>query len=97
MEPISEKEHAEALLKILEDPNCCDLCPHGKYTVDRAYCETCRAFVFLLPYALSGALWRCPCCVLGPEEAVKRSWLALEAKGYIPCETDPKQKENQHE
>jgi len=83
MKPMSEKEHARVLIKILERKRTCSLCPYGKYTVDCAYCETCRAFVFLLPYAVSEDLLRCPCQVLGPEEAVKRSWIALEAKGYI--------------
>jgi len=43
----------------------------------REVCLVCRTFVGLL------FTDNCPCNALGKEEAVKRTWLALEEKGYI--------------
>lgn len=45
-------------------------------------CSMCRDFVNVLDKGL------CPCHFYGEQEAIKRAWLALEAKGYLedaPC------------
>jgi len=39
-------------------------------------CEICKHFVGC---GENG----CPCIVFGEQEAIKRTWIALEAKGYI--------------
>ena len=89
----TEKIHAERLLKILEQKKPCDCWPKFTNTMNSwkgerefprsntqkgaAICALCRSFVGV------GYQFFCPCGFLGSEEAVKRSWIALEEKGYI--------------
>ena len=42
-------------------------------------CVICREFVG----ADSPGAWSCPCIILGKDEAIKRTWINLEEKGYI--------------
>ena len=75
----TEQAHVLNLIKILESNKTCNLCPASGY---RAYktthlaCIVCRKFVDIIENL-------CPCHELGKKEAMKRSWLALEEKGYI--------------
>ena len=85
----TEKIHAERLIRILERKNTCDWCPAKAHSVVDAYscnplaiwvrdtdpCTVCLDFV--------DAFYHCPCTSLGEEEAIKRTWIALEEKGYI--------------
>jgi hypothetical protein len=85
----TEKVHAQKMLKILSQENPCKCCPRfsGKfdYLKDRhsySYnsdetCYICRPFVGLHPDDL------CPCDELGKQEAIKRTWITLEKKGYV--------------
>lgn len=52
----------------------------ASYTVHNA-CIVCSIFVGLPGYSTYGPL--CPCKRLGHEEAIKRTWLALERKGFL--------------
>jgi len=86
----NEKFHAERLLKMLERRNLCLSCPTlkgfiGSETLECAKengvvsqetCIICRGFI-----NLTGS--NCPCRALGSKEAAKRTWLALERKGYL--------------
>lgn len=68
----TEKTHAERLIKLLESKTyVCISCP------GQTLCDICLGFVGLLEGA------HCPCSELGDEEAIKRTWIALETKGYI--------------
>jgi len=77
----TEAEHAKILLRMLEEPNPCDLCPVA-FTILRVTkdgcCRICLSFVGILEHTL-----QCPCGYFGEHEAIKRTWLALEEKGYI--------------
>lgn len=74
MREYTEKIHAARLLKILERKNPCGLCPA---TPDYfGCCLVCARFVG----SLTG---NCPCPMYGIKEAIKRTWLSLEAKGYL--------------
>ena len=88
----TEKIHAQRLLKMLNKKDPCGWCPaHGRFgqfyiagspsemwEIDDGPdpCRVCRRFVSRLR---SG----CPCNYFGKKEAIKRTWLALERKGYI--------------
>jgi len=89
MRKYTEKLHAKRLLGMLEKRNPCGCCPAGKrYMEDtkdwaesvfgeqRSFCKVCWAFISLERLT-------CPCWALGEQEAIKRTWLALEEKGYI--------------
>lgn len=90
----TEKYHAKRLLKMFEKKDPCNYCPTGlrfsasnssimcaqdssigQYSERRGVCIVCQDFV--------GIEAECPCMNLGQSEAIKRTWLALEAKGYI--------------
>ena len=91
----TEEIHAKRLIKLLEKGSTCISCPAttdfsgaiepgaiwDTTEGDQYLCNICRAFVKLGEYL--GFSSRCPCHCLGAEEAVKRSWIALEEKGYI--------------
>jgi len=91
----TEKIHATRLLGMLNKKNPCMCCPQEKHYglrheyddmpwqkaiegVDDA-CHVCLEFVNIKQ---EGGEW-CPCLILGEKEAIKRTWIALEAKGYI--------------
>ena len=81
MSGYSEKDHAENLLKLLELNNPCSLCSvtQMQYFIgSTSYCSMCRSFV-----GLNTIYNSCPCTVLGKKESIKRTWIALEGKGYI--------------
>ena len=87
----TEAIHAERIQKMLESDDPCDCCPaslnfnsrnspshpwaYDNDLIQPAPCVVCRAFV--------GARDNlCPCHKLGPEGAIKATWIALEEKGY---------------
>lgn len=90
----TEKVHAGRLLKMLERKNPCGCCPATAYFVANTgiakkfggpyennsfrnpVCPVCQSFVHTTPAA-------CPCYYFGQSEAIKRTWLALEAGGYL--------------
>ena len=81
----TEKRHAKNLLILLENAvKPCSLCPvdyadryPNSFVRRDKYCPVCLKFV---GGSHDGS---CPCIILGKSEAVKRTWLALEEKGYI--------------
>jgi len=90
MSEYTEEMHAKCLLLMLESDNPCKQsnCPVYFYRLvdELPPCdygdlggsnEICKAFVGLLPDDA------CPCYRFGGPEAIKRTWLALEAKGYL--------------
>lgn len=93
MEKYTEDIHAKQLLKVLEQPNPCRYCPasltFGRENFFRTQedrsdaCTLCRGFVGLKTRSEFFSGLRCPCSVLGPEEAIKRTRIALEEKGYL--------------
>lgn len=86
----TEKVHAVRLLKMLEHKNPCAYCPPNHrsnqmgepepyWTDSKTHpCIVCTSFV-----GISDAPESCPCYYFGPQEAIKRTWLALEEKGYL--------------
>ncbi len=88
----TEKIHAQRLLKMLKKKEPCLCCPAQPYfttsgdrcisrrflsaTFGGGACEICQKFIGL-------TIGDCPCYRLKGKEAIKRTWLALEAKGYI--------------
>jgi len=91
----TEAEHAKNLLRMLEEPYPCDLCPAGfkrPFAPKDECCRVCQEFigmwttqtsVFPLREIYFGRFAPCPCKYYGEREAIKRTWLALEEKGYI--------------
>ena len=86
----TEKIHAKHLLRILEFKDTCGRCPASKdysgdiWRIPVEHCCMCRQFVGLTPeVTIPRATATCPCMVLGAAEAHKRSWIALQEKGYI--------------
>ena len=82
----TEKIHAERLLGILNKKDPCMCCPIFKhYNYEKndmiagvstiGSCDICKRFV--------DSKKGCPCVYFGAKEAIKQTWLALEAKGYI--------------
>lgn len=79
----TKKQHAKNLIKILEMESTCTRCPACSGRDTESYvcdtdCRVCRTFIGL-PLACAP----CPCDALGPAEAAKRSWIALEEGGYL--------------
>ena len=86
----TEKIHAKRLLGMLNKKDPCLCCPAGyRYGVkgndmvwrnwDGNQCYICRDFI-------GSNKILCPCSedrIFGKKEAIKRTWLALEAKGYL--------------
>ena len=78
----TETLHADALLKLLSMSTPCDYCPSAiKKTSGNMACIICREFIGLKHKSPFG--YHCPCTELGKQEAIKRTWIALEEKGYI--------------
>ncbi len=84
----TEEVHAKRLLGMLKRKDPCLCCPATRqynikskpiagvesYFIGCSACKICRKFV-----DTDG----CPCHRLGKTEALKRTWEALEEKGYI--------------
>jgi len=85
--------HAKRLIRMFESSECCG-CPVTRKFKPRnrpiplarnpeaegvmaKVCRLCKTFI-KVPITDS-----CPCLALGKEEAVKRTWIALEEKGYL--------------
>ncbi len=94
MKEYTEAIHAKRLIGMLKKKNPCECCPAGRrYKVrdnnsmgwggfnardtyrNREYCKICKRFV--------GIKKSCPCHQFGKKEAIRRTWLALEEKGYL--------------
>ena len=85
----TEKVHAKRLLGMLNKKDPCMCCPKSRnyypnngsvwdYTKeDVLACQICHAFIGCRK------TYDCPCDKLGKGKAIKRTWLALEEKGYI--------------
>ena len=85
----TEKIHATRLLGMLNKKNPCMCCPtlpfygvgdrwvNCRILWDGSACGVCHAFIGGIEEGFA-----CPCDI-GKQEAIKRTWLALEAKGYI--------------
>ena len=80
-----EKIHAENLLAMLSMEDPCNRCPSYKGSSGKpSLCSVCMDFIDAVPhYNPKMKFYPCPCFLLGEKEAIKRSWLALEAKGYL--------------
>jgi len=87
----TEKIHAEALLKNFENHFHC-ACPLSSSRSGKLFdnevandddisgaCLVCIGFVGIEPTMDDF----CPCWNVGKNEAIKRTWIALEEKGYI--------------
>ena len=82
----TEKFHAKRLIRMLKFKEPCGHCPANRHYElncrmiilghnDPDYaCGVCQSFV---------GVGGCPCNALGETEAIKRTYLALEEKGYI--------------
>lgn len=86
MREYTESIHAHRLLKMLEMDDPCEQCPLSCLPDDKIYgsrfhCDLCREFV---GYSSLYYSWTyCPCFYFGKHEAIKRTWIALEERGYI--------------
>ena len=70
----TEAIHAKNLLKLLSTKDPCGTCPVSGDISE--VCPVCARFVN------NTSRW-CPCNQFGKKEAIKRTWLALEEKGYL--------------
>lgn len=85
----TEKIHAKRLLGMLSRPNTCRLCPAARRYAPNTNsiedmwkghpkaCNICREFIGLPLFS------RCPCKEIGKHRAARRTWIALEEKGYL--------------
>ena len=94
----TEAIHAKRLLGMLNRKNPCLCCPkcrnyssvsgnqympwQQEYEDDKDSCLICRDFLEITSDGNSYSGF-CPCYVLGEQEAIKQTWLALEEKGYL--------------
>ena len=79
MRTYTEKIHVERLLEMLEKKHPCGHCPaEPSFKTDMKVCKICLEFIGLD----DGYKW-CPCLILGRQRAIKRTWIALEEKGYL--------------
>lgn len=84
---ITEKEHAKSLVELLGKKDHCLSCPEVasiSTQTERLRCGLCRSFIGLpKDFTALISYRKCPCHALGAEEATKRTWIALEEKGYL--------------
>ena len=79
----TEKIHAKRLLGMLKKKDPCTCCPGASHydwnvaAVSDTACKVCQSFIGVRVTVT------CPCLKLGRKEALKRTWIALEEKGYI--------------
>jgi len=74
----TEKQHAKNLINMLENSRSVEFqCP-AAYRRTYDTCSICRNFISLSPLVKL-----CPCYALKCKKAIKRTWLALEEKGYL--------------
>ena len=91
----TEKIHARRLLGMLNKKNPCMWCPQERHygaseeggdmpwQKDGETCDdACRVCMDFVNVAKEDHKW-CPCLILGEKQAIKRTWIALETKGYI--------------
>lgn len=95
----TEKIHARRLLWILNKKNPCLCCPAApKFSIahhdspdelwssDSDSCKICQEFIGMeveRPNSTEKVYASCPCNNMSTHEVLKRTWLALEEKGYI--------------
>ena len=87
MKEYTEEIHVRGLRLILSRENPCLFCPAmaRAENYDNS-CNVCLGFINLPVNLPANAVCNaegCPCHVLGKKEAIKRTWIALEEKGYI--------------
>ena len=80
-------EHAARLLTILDNRYPCTYCPwfdrvYFKGRDFSSHCEICHNFIGIT-FIEDEKPRKHPCDILGPEEAIKRTWLELERRGYL--------------
>ena len=75
----TEAIHAEALIMMMEKESPCNWCPAEQSERSEA-CVVCEEFVGIVQGLF---LNDCPCRELGQQEAIKRTWIALEESGYL--------------
>ncbi len=83
----TEAVHAKRLIKILEKKDTCGCCPATPYyksgCTTQLWCYDPRPCIVCCSFVGADNFESCPCRELGKEEAIKRSWIALEEKSYI--------------
>lgn len=81
---ITWAEHAQGLIDMLENGNVCNACPQEMDRSCSPDCMLCQDFLGYREVHKHGTgSFVCPCHHFGHEEAVKRTWIALEEEGYI--------------
>ena len=73
-----EALHINGLFEMLSHSNPCYHCPREQHGFNIKHCKTCLEFIGLSKKELV-----CPCSVLEPHEALKRTYLKLEELGVI--------------
>ena len=83
----AEAEHVERLLILLGKNDPCSNCPYPPFEdsvlAHQDECVLCRQFLGIANTSRCPCYPCCPCCILGKQECIKQTWLALEAGGYL--------------
>ncbi len=81
----TEKEHARRLIIMLEREFPCAAanCPSSQIDNENNYDSCFHGCIPICTNFINLEEKHCPCYVLGNKEAIKRTWIALEEKGYI--------------